>query len=272
LFFDAVLFEVSQKVTIIWRLDAPGGSGFQFVSDLGFGISDLTLLMGRIGKAYEVRFRTLLQRARARRLEQGVQWLVAKAVRMSTATFIPLADAFTRVYEDLADKPPFRRAGSTSGNPIFWCDAGLGGLARWLRAAGYEAFWRPGIDDEVLLNEAREAAAIVLTTDSMLMERRVVRDGLIPAYWLPPTLTIVEQLTLVCREFGLTTREPRCMHCGGELRTVEKEAMKARIPPRTYRWLEEYFVCSRCDKLFWRGTHWQRILAQLAAAAKDAGR
>ena len=60
-------------------------------------------------------------------------------------------------------------------------------------------------------------------------------------------------------EFGLKRHEPRCMSCGGELRRVEKEALRERIPPRTYRWLDEYFVCARCDRLFWRGTHWMRI-------------
>jgi len=222
--------------------------------------------MGRIRKAYEVRFRTLLQQVRARRLEQGVQWLVAKAVRLSAGAAMPLTEAFTRVYDELADKPPFRKSHRSPAIPIFWCDAGLGGLARWLRAAGYEAFWRPGIDDEVLLDEARNISAIVLTTDSMLMERRVLRDGLIPAYWLPPTLTLAGQLALVCREFKLAARQPLCMSCGGQLRPVEKEALKTRIPPRTYRWLDEYFLCCRCGKLFWRGTHWQRILARLNSA------
>jgi uncharacterized protein with PIN domain len=36
-----------------------------------------------------------------------------------------------------------------------------------------------------------------------------------------------------------------------------------RIPPRTAGWLDEYFVCTRCDRLFWHGTHWQRISARL---------
>jgi uncharacterized protein with PIN domain len=99
----------------------------------------------------------------------------------------------------------------------------------------------------------------------MLMERRLLRDRVIPAFWLPPTLGIPEQLVLVFREFGLTLRGPRCMSCGGELRRVSKEALRERIPPRTYRWLDEFFVCGRCDKLFWRGTHWHRIVAKLSA-------
>jgi len=101
----------------------------------------------------------------------------------------------------------------------------------------------------------------------MLMERRLLRDGVIAALWLPPTLRIRQQLNLVFREFGLKVGEPRCMACGGELVTQDKEAIRERIPPKTYRWLDEYFACSRCGKLFWRGTHWERISKQLHAAA-----
>jgi uncharacterized protein len=86
----------------------------------------------------------------------------------------------------------------------------------------------------------------------------------LPAFWLPPTLSIPEQLALVFREFGLGVRNSRCTACGGELREVRKEELRDRIPPRTYRWLDTFFVCSRCDKLFWRGTHWQKIMARLA--------
>ena len=221
--------------------------------------------MSRIRKGYEDRFRELLRHARARRLEQGVQGLVARARDLSVQDDLSLADALARVYERLATRKAFQKSAPAPEPIHFLCDAGLGGLARWLRAAGYEATWEPDIDDNVLLREARRMSATVLTTDAMLMVRRVLRDRIIPVFWLPPTLSFAEQLTLVFREFGLTVRGPRCMSCGGELGRVSKGALRERIPPKTYRWLEEFFVCRRCDKLFWRGTHWQRILVTLSA-------
>jgi uncharacterized protein with PIN domain len=220
--------------------------------------------VSRIRKGYEDRFRALLRRARARRLEQGVQWLVEKADNLSTREGISLAGALARVYERLAINRHFQAPPPAPASIHFLCDAGLGGLARWLRGAGYEAAWQPDIQDDHLLREAQSLKATLLTTDAMLMERRLLRDRIIPAFWLPPTLSIPEQLALVFREFGLVVRGPRCMSCGGELRRVPKEALRDRIPPKTYRWLDEFFVCRRCDKLFWLGTHWQRIRAQLS--------
>jgi uncharacterized protein with PIN domain len=219
--------------------------------------------VSRIRRGYEDRFRALLRQARARRLEEGVQWLVAKAGNLSVREGISLAGALAQVYERLASNKRFQKSPPAPASVRFLCDAGLGGLARWLRAAGYEAFWQPDIGDDQLLLEAQSLPATLLTTDAMLMERRLLRDRIIPAFWLPPTLSIQEQLALVFREFGLVIRGPRCMSCGGELRRVPKEALRDRIPPKTYRWLDEFFVCRRCDKLFWHGTHWHRIRARL---------
>jgi uncharacterized protein with PIN domain len=219
--------------------------------------------MSRIRKAYQARFRALLQAAGARRLEQGVEWLVGKAQRVSLREGIPLANALTQVYGQLSARPRFQRVRSAPPAIRFFCDAGLGGLARWLRAAGYDALWEEGIDDDELLRQGVKHSAVILTTDSMLMERRVLRDGVIPALWMPPSLTIAEQLLLVFREFALAVRDPRCMSCGGELRRVAKESLQERIPPRTYVWLDQFFVCNRCDKVFWHGTHWERIRSRL---------
>jgi uncharacterized protein with PIN domain len=48
---------------------------------------------------------------------------------------------------------------------------------------------------------------------------------------------------------------------------VEKERVRDRIPPRTARWKDEYFLCAGCGRLFWHGTHWERISRVLAALA-----
>ena len=244
--------------------------------------------MSRIRKAYENRFCALLRELNARRLDQGVRWWSDHARRLCESDGISMTHAFERSVallrlrvdtfsgrrpqlEDSDPAPDSRMRSARKANPlqpdarpVFLCDAGLGGLARWLRAAGYEAFWQPDIDDAELLREAQRRRATVLTTDSLMMERGILRDGIILAFWLPPTLTMKEQLALVFREFRLAIREARCMTCGGELRPVEKECVRERIPPRTWHWVDEYFVCASCNQLFWRGTHWRKISVQLA--------
>lgn len=229
--------------------------------------------MGRIRQACEGRFRALLAQVRARRIEQGVRWLAAKAQQLAEREHLLPAEALTLVYRELLGRlhryrrRPLGPAANVPTRPAtpphFLCDAGLGGLARWLRAAGYEAVWIPGITDDELLLQAQRLGAVVLTTDSGLLERRLLRDGRVPHLWLPPALRSAGQLALVLRELGLGLRPPRCMSCGGELRRVPKETVRDRIPPKTWCWQDEYHLCTRCDKLFWHGTHWQRIRASL---------
>jgi uncharacterized protein with PIN domain len=195
---------------------------------------------------------------------------------MSAKEAIPLADALSAVFEDLTRRAQFRTPQRdlkrTPADIWFFCDAGLGGLARWLRAAGYQAAWEAGIPDDQLLARARQNGAAILTSDSMLMERRVLRDRIIPSLWLPPTLSISEQLERVFREFELSPGNPRCMTCGGELAPADKETLGERIPPRTFRWLNEYFLCRGCGKVFWHGTHWLKIAQRLKALKADPSR
>ncbi len=222
--------------------------------------------MSRILKAYETRFRWLLEQVHTRKLGNGIEALVNRARQVSASRGVSLADGLTDVYEELSLRKPFRKANPGPPPSLFFCDAGLGGLARWLRAAGYDSLWEPGIDDDDLLRQTCARGATLLTTDSMLMERKLLRDRIIPSLWLPPILGIPEQLRVVFREFGLEPRAPRCMSCGGELVRRDKQSLAERIPPRTFRWLDEYFVCHRCGKLFWHGTHWRRIVCTLRAA------
>ncbi|HUG53350.1 MAG TPA: Mut7-C RNAse domain-containing protein [Vicinamibacteria bacterium] len=160
--------------------------------------------------------------------------------------------------------------GTTAAGPAaprFTCDGGLGGLARWLRAAGYEAESRPGTSGDSLVPLVRGTGYVLLTCDRRVFLRREVREGRLPAVLVPSSLTRMEQLAHIMGTLGLTLREPRCMACGGPLEAADKDAVRERIPPRTARWLDEYFVCRQCGRLFWRGTHWRRIREGLDAAA-----
>ena len=162
--------------------------------------------------------------------------------------------------------PPWRRF-SDEEPPRFLCDPSLGGLARWLRAAGYDALVDPGVAGHRLPDEALRRGRVLLTTETEVFERRIVANGLLVLVWVPSALTMREQLRMVMCDLGLGLRDARCMSCGGFLVATPKEEIFARIPPRTAKWLDEYFVCSSCDRLFWQGTHWERIARTLAEAA-----
>jgi uncharacterized protein len=147
----------------------------------------------------------------------------------------------------------------------------LGGLSRWLRAAGYDAAWQAGIEDWDLIRLARREGRLLLSSDTGIFRTGIVRDGDLPAFFIPAGLNTGAQLALVMDKLGLQLREPRCMSCGGRLGEVAKEQIRHRVPPRSFEWQENFFQCLGCGRIFWRGTHWQRIAGKLQQAA-SAGR
>jgi uncharacterized protein len=145
----------------------------------------------------------------------------------------------------------------------FFCDAMLGGLSRWLRAAGYDASFEHGIDDSVLVRLAAEEGRIVLSSDGGIFERNVVKNGSVRALRIPRATPPIEQLTFVLRTLDLTMGEPRCMACGGELDEVSKNDVAHAVPPRSFAAYDRFWRCVVCNKLYWRGTHWSRIMRRL---------
>jgi uncharacterized protein with PIN domain len=211
----------------------------------------------------------------------------------------PLAEALTRVYLftrarvarrllvtgacTLAEAPWSKLGGKP---PSLLCDQSLGGLARWLRAAGYEAkaSRSPGLGDprprsigprrgvDGLLDEAAAGGHLLLTSVDDLLDRRLVRDGRVLALWIPTGLEPTAQLALALADLGLPLRAPRCMSCGGVLESRPKPEVAPRIPPRTARWRDDYWTCGSCARLFWKGTHWERIAKALDEAAGSGAR
>lgn len=156
-------------------------------------------------------------------------------------------------------------ADTPTSPPAFWCDAMLGGLARWLRAAGYDAAWESGIDDTELVRRALATGRILLTCDTGLAKHGAIAAGRVRAVLLPQGLGKFEQLQYVMRTLALPRRPPRCMACGGDLDPIPRESARPEAPPRTFLWCREFYRCRRCAKLFWQGTHWRRIDDRLAS-------
>jgi uncharacterized protein with PIN domain len=148
----------------------------------------------------------------------------------------------------------------------FLCDAMLGGLAKWLRAAGYDTYYaREGTDlsDRSLTTRALEEKRVLLTSDGGFLERKPVRDGSV-GFLKVPHLPLEEQLRLVVDHFDLDRRPSRCMECNGELEIVPPAAVAGRVPRGVVSHHEEFFVCGGCGRVFWLGSHWDRIVGRLS--------
>ncbi|WP_437285960.1 Mut7-C RNAse domain-containing protein [Sorangium sp. So ce406] len=157
-----------------------------------------------------------------------------------------------------------------AAEPSFLCDAMLGGLSRWLRGAGYDAMFEHGIDDGELVRLAQRTGRVLLSSDAGVFERRLLRTAAVRGLYVPRGLRPMEQAGFVLRELRLPVRDPRCMACGGALAAAPKDAVRGTVPPLVAERHDEFWRCERCGKVLWKGSHWEGIVAGVAAAAAGA--
>ena len=153
--------------------------------------------------------------------------------------------------------------GDEGSAPRFLCDEMLKGLARWLRAAGYDtAVPADGSSDRDLLQCARAEGRLLLTRDRKLLEHR----GAVGAVLLLRCESLDRCAAVLSRALGLDWEYrplSRCLRCNTELAEAEP-ALWARVPPRSRKRAGRLLHCPSCDQVFWDGSHVHRLLRRLA--------
>jgi uncharacterized protein with PIN domain len=150
--------------------------------------------------------------------------------------------------------------------PRFLADANVGRLARWLRAYGYDAAYAAHVDDSQLIGRALAEGRVLLTRDSGLMQRRVVARGSLPAVLLRSD-RVDDQLRQVVGELELAGDRAlsRCLECNVELEPRPKAEVSERLPPHVRATQVRFSECPRCGRVYWPGTHWQRMRERMGA-------
>ena len=141
----------------------------------------------------------------------------------------------------------------------FLADTMLGRLATWLRLLGYDTLYLADASDAELARRARVEQRVLLTRDVELTRRRGVRALLIESEH------IEEQIQQVFHTLHLTARDAfsRCAACNCVLEDIRKEQVRGKVPPYVFHTQERFRRCPQCARIYWRGTHWARILGHL---------
>ena len=147
----------------------------------------------------------------------------------------------------------------------FIADNMLGRLATWLRLLGHDTLYVPEADDPALARMARVQDRVLLTRDVELTRRRGVQHLLIESEH------VESQVRQVFRVFKLSAREAfsRCAECNHRLESVSKESVSGIVPPYVFQTQERFMRCANCGHVYWRGTHWARMLAQIEDWSAD---
>ncbi|WP_137176078.1 Mut7-C RNAse domain-containing protein [Massilia sp. HP4] len=148
----------------------------------------------------------------------------------------------------------------------FVADSHLGGLARLLRMAGYDTLYDNHYHDDDVEDLAENDDRIVLTRDRELLKRRSIVHGCYIHALDPPQQLreLFDRLDLAggARPFSL------CLHCNVALREVDKASVAARLPESVGALHDSFTICDNCLRVYWKGSHYKRMAALLAAVAQ----
>jgi len=156
--------------------------------------------------------------------------------------------------------------------PRFIVDTNVGRLARWLRLMGYDTLFINEIDDSELIAIGLKEKRVVLTRDTHIMHRRVVTSGKLEALLVRGDDT-KDQLRQVVRAMDLDPdKRPftLCLECNQPLVRRAKDEVKALVPPYVFQTQSRYVECPSCNRIYWRGTHWQRMKRELETLMEEA--
>ncbi len=150
---------------------------------------------------------------------------------------------------------------SLAAEPRFIVDVNLGRLARYLRLLGFDTAWRNDLQDAEIARISVEEERIVLTRDRRLLFRREISRG----YWVRSVIPeqqvseVLDRLDL-CREIQAFRR---CAICNGLIRIVAKEEILDKLEPLTRKYYDEFYCCSHCGQIYWKGSHFDKLMRKL---------
>ncbi len=140
----------------------------------------------------------------------------------------------------------------------FATDRSLGKLAKWLRILGYDTLYYTGDADRTFLNKVRAEGRIALTRKREMGKKQFMGEMLVLS-----SDRVEGQLREVDERFHLRPDEgrlfSRCLECNELLAPIAKEKVRERVPVYTFATQEQFMVCPHCGKVFWAGSHKERM-------------
>ncbi len=144
----------------------------------------------------------------------------------------------------------------------FILDGMLGRLARWLRMAGFDTLYCRDMDDDSLISESHVSQRVLLSRDMNLIQRAKKRG--VEAH-LIESERVQEQLIQIKDQLGIDLKPSisRCPTCNGVLDEKTKEEVADKVPKDSLEAYNEFWVCRECGAVYWKGSHWGKILETL---------
>ena len=153
--------------------------------------------------------------------------------------------------------PPLQRRNVTR----FVADGHLGKMTRQLRLLGIDVVCPTPSEDRQLLEVMKRENRALLTRDRRLLMHQIVRDGFYPRSQDPDqqTAEVLHRFEL----FSVVAPFTRCLCCNGLLEEAAKEEIIEQLEPLTRTYYQHFRRCTDCGKIYWRGSHFDKLHARI---------
>jgi uncharacterized protein with PIN domain len=146
-------------------------------------------------------------------------------------------------------------------------DRMLGKLAKLLRIIGIDTLYSNKTDFKELLRIADKEKRIILTRNTLIKKQERTYRFLFIHDNDP-----IRQLEEVIIGLNLTL-EPvkaftRCLECNHKLEKISKEDIGGMVPDHILKTHVDFSFCSNCNKIYWRGTHYEKMMKRLEGFGK----
>jgi uncharacterized protein with PIN domain len=151
-------------------------------------------------------------------------------------------------------------------NPKFIADVHLGKLARYLRMVGFDVLYKNNFDDDEIVKISLEEKRAILTKGRGILKRNDVTHG----YWVRSS-KVKAQVVEIIKRFDLKKlieEFTRCIECNSMLESISKKEVINELPPKVSSSQNSFSVCPSCKKVYWKGTHYQRMLSFIKTIKK----
>ena len=113
------------------------------------------------------------------------------------------------------------------------------------------------MDDATIVNQSITKHRIILTRDIGILKHNEVQHGYYVRSDDPK-----KQIKEIIQRFDLKNSVApfsRCLECNGELKKINKTKIYERLAPSTRKYYKTFFICNQCDKIYWKGSHYQKM-------------
>ena len=161
------------------------------------------------------------------------------------------------VFRSIDINPLTRVRSALKGERRFVLDNHLGKLAAYLRMLGFNSLYRNDYRDEELARISASQQRTLLTRDRGLLKRSIVIHGCLVRETHPhhQMMEVLSRFDLFASIFPFR----RCLHCNAPLQAVPKESVQHRLLPKTEQHYDEFHLCGECNRIYWKGSHYQRM-------------